>query len=112
MQGGADRTDDPFVLAVQRIIVIVQPVLDFQIRVGAGENKRGDAGPPCSYRTGSRPRHATAIIALHRRARDRAIGTEYATVASERLKPHPAAHAVIEEHAGIGRHGLDGPMTA
>jgi hypothetical protein len=60
----------------------------------------------------SRPRHATAIIALHRRTRDRAIGAEHAAVASEGLKPRPAALAVIEEHAGIGRHRLDGPMTA
>ena len=57
-------------------------------------------------------RCATAVIALDRRARDRAIGAEYATVASEGLKPRPAALAVIEEDAGIGRHRLDGLMAA
>jgi hypothetical protein len=57
-------------------------------------------------------RRAAAVIALDRRTRDRAIGAKYATIASERLKPGPAALAVIEELAGIGRHRLDGPMAA
>jgi hypothetical protein len=35
-----------------------------------------------------------------------------ATIASEGLKPHPAALAVIEELAGIGWHCLDGLMAA
>jgi hypothetical protein len=69
-------------------------------------------GPTPRISSLSSPRRTTAVIGLHRRARDRAVGTEYATVASERLKPHPAALAVIEKHAGIGRHRLDGPMTA
>jgi hypothetical protein len=38
--------------------------------------------------------------ALDRWARDRAIGTEHATIASEGHKPRPAALAVIEELAG------------
>jgi hypothetical protein len=58
------------------------------------------------------PKGAAAIIALDRRTRDRAIGAEYATVAGEGLKPHPAAQAVIEELAGIGWHCLDGLMAA
>src|SRR6266404_4193356 len=45
-------------------------------------------------------------------ARDRAIGTEHATIASEGLKPRPAALAVIEELAGIGWHCLDGLVAA
>jgi hypothetical protein len=45
---------------------------------------------------------ATAVIALDWRTRDPAIGAEYATIASEGLKPHPATLAVIEELAGIG----------
>ena len=71
-----------------------------------------DAGPAPRVSSLSSPRRATAVIGLDRRTRNRAVGTEYATVASERLKPHPTALAVIEEHAGIGRHRLDGPMTA
>jgi hypothetical protein len=55
----------------------------------------GFIGPGLRSRASSlsRPRHATAIIALHRRTRDRAIGAEHATVASEGLKPRPAALA-------------------
>ena len=60
----------------------------------------------------SSPRRATAVIALDRRARDRAIGAEDATIASEGLKPRAAALAVIEKLAGIGRHYLDGSMAA
>ena len=70
------------------------------------------AGPAPSLLSLSSPRRATAIVGLDRRTRNRAVGTEYATVTSQRLKPHPAALAVIEEKAGIGRHGLDGSMTA
>jgi hypothetical protein len=54
---------------------------------------------------------ATAVVGLDRRTRNRAIGAEYATVASEGLKPRPAALAVIEEHAGIGWHCLHEPMS-
>ena len=57
-------------------------------------------------------RRAAAAIALDRRTRNRAIGAEYATIASEGLKPHPAAFAVIEELAGVGWHRLDGLMAA
>jgi hypothetical protein len=60
----------------------------------------------------SLPGRAAAVIALDRRTRDRAIGAEYATIADEGLKPHPAALAVIEELAGIGWHCLDGLMAA
>ena len=58
------------------------------------------------------PRRTAAVIALDRRTWDRAIGAEYATVASEGFKPHPAAQAVIEELAGIGWHCLDGLTAA
>ena len=57
-------------------------------------------------------RPAAAVVALDRRARDRAIGAEHTTIASEGLKPCPAALAVIEEHAGISWHDLHGPMAA
>jgi hypothetical protein len=50
--------------------------------------------------------------ALDRWARDRAIGTEHATIASEGLKLRPAALAVMEELAGIGWHRLDGLVAA
>jgi len=62
--------------------------------------------------TPSIPRRTAAVIALDRRTWDRAIGAEYATVASEGFKPHPAAQAVIEELAGIGWHCLDGLTAA
>jgi hypothetical protein len=58
------------------------------------------------------PGRVAAVIALDWRARDRAIGAEYATIAGEGLKPYPAALAVIEELAGIGWHCLDGLMAA
>jgi hypothetical protein len=57
------------------------------------------------------PRHATTVVGLNRRTRNRAIGAKYATVASEGLKPCPAALAVMEELAGIGWHDLHGPMA-
>jgi hypothetical protein len=57
-------------------------------------------------------RRAAAAVALDRRTRDRAIGAEHATIASEGLKPFAATLAVIEELAGVGRHRLDGLMAA
>ena len=49
------------------------------------------AGPAARVSSLSSPWRATALVGLDRRARNRAVGTEYATVASEWLKPHPAA---------------------
>ncbi len=64
-----------------------------------------------NLRGGSATARALAVL-LHRRARDRAIRAEHAAVASERLKPGPAALAVVEELAGVGRHGLGGLVLA
>jgi hypothetical protein len=65
-----------------------------------GNSVRGEPGP------------SAATACLHRRARYRAVGAEHAAVALERLQPHPAAFAVVEELAGIGRHRLDRLMAA
>jgi hypothetical protein len=45
-------------------------------------------------------------LGLHRRARQRAVGTEHATIARLWLQFCAAAGAFIEELAGISRHGL------
>jgi hypothetical protein len=58
------------------------------------------------------PRSAAAVIALDRRTRDRAVGTEHAAIAREGLEPFTTALAVIEELAGIGRHRLDSLIAA
>ena len=78
---------------------------------GGGGNKNG-ARAQVRASSLSIPRRTAAVIALDRRTWDRAIGAEYATIASEGLKPHPAAQAVIEELAGIGWHCLDGLTAA
>src|SRR5262249_50221350 len=48
----------------------------------------------------------TRTLGLDRRARNRAIGTEHATIARLRPQCRAAAGAGIEKPAGIGRHGL------
>ena len=49
----------------------------------------------------SSPRRATAVIALDPRARDRAIGAVYTTIASDGLKPRARSPC---SHRRIGRH--------
>ena len=76
---------------------------------GGGKQRGAGLGPRLKP---EHPWRTAAVIALDRRTWDRAIGAEYATVASEGFKPHPAAQAVIEELAGIGWHCLDGLTAA
>lgn len=64
-------------------------------------------GRPEALRTA----RALAIL-LDRGAWHRAVGAEHAAVASERLKPRSAALAVVEELAGVGRHGLGSLVLA
>src|SRR5262245_45647924 len=54
-------------------------------------------------RSSTRP---TRTLGLDWRARNRAVGTEHATVARLRPQRRPAADAAIENPAGISRHGL------
>jgi hypothetical protein len=56
--------------------------------------------------------HATAHVALDRRARHRSVRAKHAAIAREGLEPFAAPFAVIEELAGIGRHRLDSLMAA
>ena len=49
---------------------------------------------------------------LYRRARDRAVRAEQATVARKRLQALAATFAVVEELAGISRHRFNGLMAA
>ena len=51
-------------------------------------------------------------VTLYRRARDRAVRAEHATVARKRLQALAATFAVVEELAGISRHRFNGPMAA
>ena len=51
-------------------------------------------------------------IFLDRRARHGAVGAEYATIASKGLKTLTAPFAVVEELAGVCRHGLDRRVIA
>ncbi len=52
------------------------------------------------------------IARLHGRARHRAIGAKHAAIAEPGLQPFPTAFAIIEELAGIGRHGFGCLVTA
>jgi non-ribosomal peptide synthetase component F len=60
------------------------------------------------------PDHALAasLTLLYRRTRNRAVRAKHAAIACEGLKSLPAAFAVVKELAGVGRHGLNGLMTA
>src|SRR6185295_18449911 len=58
------------------------------------------------------PCPAAARIHLDRRAFYGAVGTEHATVAAPRTQHSCTALAVIEEDAGIGRHGFDCDVSA
>lgn len=49
---------------------------------------------------------------LDGRAGDRTVGTKDAAVALGGLQHHTAPLAVIEIPAGVGRHGLDLPVSA
>src|SRR5262245_30579608 len=53
----------------------------------------------------------TAGVCLDGGARHRAIGTEYATIARERLEALTTSFAVIEKLACVHRHGFCGMMS-
>jgi hypothetical protein len=55
---------------------------------------------------------AASLVLLHRRTRNRTIGAKHAAIARKRLQSLAAAFAVIEELAGVRRHGLDRLMAA
>jgi hypothetical protein len=57
---------------------------------------------------------ATRALAalLDRGTRHRAVGTEHAAIASQRLKPRSAALAIIEKLASVGGHRFDGLVSA
>jgi hypothetical protein len=106
-----NRVEDFFVADVGPIHQKAQPAAAVRTRKTVeAVNKEARAQVRASSL--SIPRRTAAVIALDRRTWDRAIGAEYATVASEGFKPHPAAQAVIEELAGIGWHCLDGLTAA
>jgi hypothetical protein len=55
---------------------------------------------------------AASLAVLDRRTGNRTIRAEHAAIAGERLQSLAAALAVIEELAGVRRHGLDRLMAA
>ena len=56
---------------------------------------------------------ATALaVLLDGRAWNGAVRAEHAAIAGFRFQPLAAALAVIEELAGVSRHGFGGPMIA
>ena len=59
-----------------------------------------------------KPDLAASLTLLPRRTRNRAIRAKHAAIACKGLKSLAAAFAVIKELAGVGRHGLNGPMAA
>src|SRR5713226_7390737 len=61
----------------------------------------------------TRRRLSAGARLLHRRTWHRAVGTEHAAVSRFRLEAGAASLALIEELAGIGRHGFHarGPAT-
>src|SRR5580693_1712569 len=66
----------------------------------------------CSAALGAREiLRTTAGVSLDGRARHRAVRTEHATVARQRLQALPASFAVIEELARVRRHGFRRPMS-
>src|ERR1035441_5285425 len=77
-----------------------QPATDRRSRKTAEAVNKNVARAQVRASSLSIPRGTAAVIALDRRTWDRAIGAEYAAVASEGFKPHPAAQAVIKEQIG------------
>jgi hypothetical protein len=68
-----------------------------------------DGGPPTEAAlTATR----TPAALLDRGTRHRAVGTEHAAIAGQRLKPRSAALAIIEELASVGGHRFDGLVLA
>jgi hypothetical protein len=55
---------------------------------------------------------AAFLALLPWRTRNRTVRAKHAAIACERLQSLAAALAVIEELAGVGRHGLNGLMAA
>jgi superfamily I DNA/RNA helicase len=55
---------------------------------------------------------AAFLVLLHRRTGNRTIGAKHAAIARKRLQSRAAAFAVIEELAGVGRHGLNRLLAA
>jgi hypothetical protein len=52
------------------------------------------------------------ILCLHRRTRQRAVRAKHAAISRLGFQPLATGLAVIEDLAGVGRHGLDCLMTA
>ena len=55
---------------------------------------------------------AAFVILLYRRTGNRTVRAKHAAIACERLQSLATALAVIEELAGVGRHGLNRLMAA